>query len=660
MPILTVENITKYFSDCAVLDDVSFSVNEGDKIAFIGNNGAGKSTLFKIIKGTLDPDDGKILLHGNTIVGFMSQNMDEQDLSASTLKPRRLIDLELRKSELETEMSASHDDEQKLHRIMDEYSSVCAEYESFGGYDFDYRMAEALAGLGLGNLNSEQREDLMTLSGGEKMRVCLAQLIVSRPDILMLDEPTNHLDIEATEWLENYLSSYGGSVFVISHDRRFINKISNRIIELQDGRIRDYRGNYDSYVIQKKEFLKTQAALVANLEKELEHQLDVKQTMLSHRNISGYHQREKMVEKLQDILTRERDKLPSGQGSMKFTVVPEPKDGASDKLMLKVENVSKRFGDGPLIFENISFELTAGRKVFLCGPNGCGKSTLLTMLLGIQGGFEGSVFISATATCGFMEQFVPFSDESVSCLDELVSRSDMTWTEARRMLARFGFRGEEVHKTISVLSGGERSRLYLCCLLQEKPDILFLDEPTNHLDIESREVLEDALKEYSGCIVCVSHDRFFIEKCADFILGFYGGTAHTYDTYRYYRNDVTTRIREKRAATRPAAPAASEAASAIEAVSAEVSSEAPAAAKTVPAGTNKALNRREAAKRRERIRELEQLIAQKEAEQTELESAFTRDAGPEEYRIYADNSQLIEQMYEEYMQLSEQEEISEK
>ena len=644
MPILTVDNITKFYGERAVLDGVNFTVNEGDKIAFIGNNGAGKSTLFKIIKGAEHSDDGKIILHGNTIVGFMSQNMDEQDLSSSTLKPRRLVDLELRKTELEHEIAASHENEEKLKVVMDEYSRVSAEYEAIGGYDFDYRMAEALAGLGLGELSLGDREDLTTLSGGEKMRVCLAQLIVARPDILMLDEPTNHLDVEATEWLENFLSSYGGSVFVISHDRRFINKVANRVIELQDGRIREYKGNYDEYVIQKKEFLKTQASVVANLERELEHQLDVKQTMLSHRNISGYHQREKMVDKLQDILQREKDKLPSGQGTMSFTVVPEAKDGASDKIMLQVKDVSKKFGDDPFIFENISFELKAGKKIFLCGPNGCGKSTLLTMLLGIQGGFDGSVFIAASATCGFMEQFVPFADESISCLDELVARSDMTWTEARSMLARFGFRGEEVHKTINILSGGERSRLYLCCLLQEKPDILFLDEPTNHLDIESREVLEDALTEYTGCIVCVSHDRFFIEKCADSVLGFYGGTAKEYDEYRFYRKAV----KDMTAANDNSAPK--------EEKKAEKKEQQVAAPKPQTPNVNKAKGRKEAAKRRDRIRELEKLIEQKEAEQIELEASFTNGAGPQEYKLYADNSALIEEMYEEYANLCDEEE----
>lgn len=637
MPILSVDNISLNFGERRLLDGVSFMVNEGDKIAFIGNNGAGKSTLFKIIKGTVRPDDGKVIRHGNTIVGFLSQNMDEQDLSGSTLKPQKLIDIEERKTALEYEIAAAGDDEARLKPMMDEYSRVTAEYEAMGGYDYDHRMADALAGLGLTGLS--ERTDLTTLSGGEKMRVCLAQLIVAHPDILMLDEPTNHLDIEAIEWLEDFLSSYGGAVFVISHDRHFIDRVANRVIELQDGNITCYKGNYDDYKIQKEEFLKTQEAYINNLQAELEHQLDVKQTMLSHRNISGYHQREKMVDKLEAVLEKEKAKLPSGSMSMSFNVVPEERSGAEDKILLQVKDVSKKFDDDPFIFEHISFELKANQKIFLAGPNGCGKSTLLTMLMGRQGGFDGSVFISSGATVGYMEQFVPFEDETLSCYEELVARSDLSITEARNMLARFGFRGEDAFKTINVLSGGERSRLYLCCLLQEKPDILFLDEPTNHLDIDSREVLEDALKAYNGAIVCVSHDRFFIDKCADQILGFNQGTAALYDKYAYYRKAV---------AKAPAAAPIKEEKAEEEKVSRETEGK--------KESRNKAADRKEAAKRRERIRAIENEIEALENEQKELEATFTSGAGAEEYNKYADNAAKIESLYTEYMLLTEEEE----
>ncbi|MCR5593556.1 MAG: ATP-binding cassette domain-containing protein [Saccharofermentans sp.] len=622
MPVLSVDNITVSFDSRRVLDGVSFTVNQGDKIAFIGNNGAGKSTLFKAVKGVMIPDDGKVLLHGNTTLGFLSQNMDEQDLSSDTLKPAHMTEVEEQMKRIELELQTDSSKEK-----LDEYSKVSARYEAMGGYDYEFRIKEALAGLGLKEIDS--RTDLMTLSGGEKMRVCLARLIVERPDILMLDEPTNHLDADAIEWLEEYLKSYKGSVFVISHDRHFIDAFANRVIELDGGHITQYKGNYDSYKQQKEEFLKTQKRVVESLEKELEHQLEVKQTMLSHRNISGYHQREKMVDKLSVVLETERSRLPSGEGRMNFNVVPADREGASDKIMIAVKGVSKSFGDGPLIFSDISFELKAGQKLFLAGPNGCGKSTLLSILRGRVAGLDGSVFLSAAATIGFMEQFVPFEDENATCYDELIRRSDLTVTEARSMLARFGFKADEVFKTINVLSGGERSRLYLCCILEENPDILFLDEPTNHLDIESREILEDALKEYNGAIICVSHDRFFIEKCADKVLGFANGTAKLYDTYEYYRKAVRKSL-----------------------VQDQVKPEVPSKTGESKPKINQAMQRKLNAKRAERIRELERLIEEKEKEQKQLEDKFlTPEATKEDYDLYACNASVIEKMYDEYESL---------
>ena len=290
-----------------------------------------------------------------------------------------------------------------------------------------------------------------------------------------------------------------------------------------------------------------------------------------------------------------------------------------------------------MLFSDISFELKAGEKIFLCGPNGCGKTTLLSMLLGKAGGFDGTVYVSATASMGYMEQFVPFADEEATLFDELVSRSDLSRTEARSMLARFGFREDDVFKQIKVLSGGERSRLYLCCLLEEKPEILFLDEPTNHLDIESREILEDALKEYNGAIVCVSHDRFFIEKCADRILGFGGGSAKIYDNYYKYRRALNN-IEET-----------------TEPQTAEVPEEKPAVSRPArtSSGVNPAQERKAKAQRAERIRKIEAEIAQLEASQKELEDGFATTAGQEQYQIYADNSARLEALYEEYMDLAE-------
>ncbi|SCW26775.1 ATP-binding cassette, subfamily F, member 3 [Ruminococcaceae bacterium YRB3002] len=628
MPLITVDNISMSFGDRQILDGVSFRVEEGDRIAFVGDNGTGKSTLFKIISGRYEPTGGQIIMHGNTIAGFLSQNMDEQDLSSSSLKPRKMQELEADIALMESDIAKADDPER--HELMASYADLIAEYEAMGGYDYEHRLNDALGGLGITGVNS--RTDLMTLSGGEKMRVCLARLIVEHPDVILLDEPTNHLDFEAVEWLEQFLRSYGGAVFVITHDRHFIDAVATRVIELDGGRITQYKGNYTSYREQKAERMKTLEAEITNLEAELSHQLDVKQTMLSHRNISGYHQREKMVSKLEDILESKRALRPAEFAKMNFKAVPADRTGKADRLILQCDKVSKQFDDCDCpLFEDVSFELKADQKIFFCGPNGCGKTTLLHMLTGDDVGTSGTILLSSGLKCGVMGQFVPFEDETRTLYEELIADSDISVTDARSLLARFGFRGEAVFKRIDMLSGGERSRLYLCKLLNENPELLVLDEPTNHLDISSREILEDALSFYDGAIVCVSHDRFFIDKCADRILGFKKGRAKIYDKYEYYLRDYRTADEE---VTEPANPKNSRDAK--------------------QNSGNPAQLRKEMARKRERLRLLEKLIGELEDRQSELEKSFTAGAGEDEYKEYGDNAAKLKEYYDEFWALGEE------
>jgi len=633
MPLLTLSNITMNYGPRRILDGVSFRVNKGDRIAFIGDNGAGKSTLFKIIKGTLTPDDGEVILHGNTIAGYLSQNMDEQDLSGASLKPSNLIDLELKIETLSSKITHASENGEDATELVEELSKTQALYEAAGGYDYEYRLKDALAGLGLKDIHD--REDFTDLSGGEKMRVCLARLIVDRPDVLLLDEPTNHLDMEAVEWLENFLSSYGGAVFVITHDRHFIDQVATKVIELDGGHITEYKGGYTDYKEQKEHFIKSQSLVTKALEEELAHQLDVKQTMLSHRNISGYHQREKMVAKLEEQLEAARSKLPAGYAKMSFTAQPLERTGRSDRIILQAKELAMKFEDSDSnLFDALSFEVTADEKLFLAGPNGCGKTTLLKLLSGHAGdklkGSSGTVLIGSAQSMGYMEQFVPFDDEEMNCFDELVSRSDIGTTEARTLLARFGFKGDDAFKKINMLSGGERSRLYLCCLLRENPDILFLDEPTNHLDINSREILEDAIKEYSGAVICVSHDRFFIDKCADKVLGFKDKKAELYDSYYFYRK-------------------------AVQAASAEtVTTEEPKQEnENTVRNVNRAQGRKESAKRRQRISDIEKETSRLEAEQKELEAKFGGSCSSEDLKRYEDNANKLAALYDEYFELNE-------
>ncbi len=640
MPLLSVNKVSKTYHSRLLLDGVSFSVERGDKIALIGNNGTGKSTLFKMIQGKVEPDEGEILHHGTAIAGYLSQNMDELDLSGSLLISEELADISDKMHDAEFRLSTS--DAATSQSLLREYEQLTARFEALGGYDYEPRMKAALAGLGLSKI--DWTRDVTSFSGGEKMRICLARLIVSRPDILLLDEPTNHLDTEAMEWLESFIRSYGGAVLLISHDRYFIDHTVTKIFELENSHITAYRGNYTDYKEQKQRFLDDQRQLIANLEKELHRQEGVTQTMLSHRNISGYHAREKVVAKLSDRLAEERAKITGGPLRMSFKLMPEERSGDENKKLLEARKIGKTFPDGKVLFTDVSFEIKASDKFFLVGPNGCGKTTMLSLLLGKVDDFDGDVLVSGSSRIGYMGQFVPFEDESRTILDELMTRSELSEKSARNLLARFGFRDIDVYKEISVLSGGERSRLYLCCLLEEKPELLFLDEPTNHLDIDSREVLEDALAEYNGAILAVSHDRYFIEKCRSKILGFFGTRVDLMDSYEQYRKKYATFTASE---DENRARAASE----LRAAEKERKSAERDVAKERTPGVNRAQERRENAKRKERIRFLEGRIAELEEEQKTLEASFGPDTSPEDYDRYAKNAEELENMYTEYMDL---------
>ena len=643
MPLISVNKVSKSYHSRLLLDHVSFSIERGDKIALIGNNGTGKSTLFKMIRGDVKPDEGEILHHGTAIAGYLTQNMEELDIGGNILSSEELSGIEDKLREAEFKLATA--DAAESQSLLRTYEQLTSRFESLGGYDYEPRMKAALAGLGLSDI--DYTRPVSSFSGGEKMRICLARLIVSRPDILLLDEPTNHLDTDALEWLEGFIRSYGGAVLLISHDRYFIDRTVTKVLELENGSITAYRGNYTEYKEQKRRFIEDQKRLVSNLEKELVRQEGVTQTMLSHRNISGYHAREKVVEKLSDRLAAEKSKLSGGPLQMSFKLMPEVRTGDPDKKLLEARHLGKTFPDGKVLFEDVNFEIKASDKMFLVGPNGCGKTTMLSLLLGRISEFDGDVLISGSSRIGYMGQFVPFEDETRTILDELMERSELGETAARNLLARFGFRDIDVYKQISVLSGGERSRLFLCCLLEEKPELLFLDEPTNHLDIESREVLEDALAEYNGAILAVSHDRYFIEKCQSRILGFFGSRVELLDKYEHYRKKYrafSEEEDEKRAAiASEKRQAEKERREAEKAASADTVSAKPV--------INRAKERKEIAKRKERIRYLEKTIAELEEEQKTLEASFGKDTSPEDYEKYSKNSEQLEAMYAEYMEL---------
>lgn len=638
MQYLTVQNISKSFHGHLLLKGASFSIHSGDRIALIGDNGTGKTTLLRIISNQILPDEGTVQWSRNTVFGYLSQNPEEQVAGEAMLKSAELIHLEREISNIESTLS--HSPESRSQSLLDRYAALTAKYEAIGGYDYEHRMKEALAGLGLKGVG-ESRE-LSTFSGGERMRVALARLIVQKPDVLLLDEPTNHLDTMAMEWLSDFIRNYGGAVLLISHDRYFIDQTATAIFELEGKQIREYPGNYSAYHEQKRRLIEDRERTVASLEKELERQQKITQTMLSHRKMSSYHAREKVVSSLSDRLSREKSRRVGG-AKLSFSLIPDTRAGDPDRVILKTRSISMSFDDA-VLFRDVSFELKATEKLFLVGPNGCGKTTLLHLLLGKIKDFSGDILISSNAQCGFMGQFVSFENEQLTAYEELYTRSDLSETSARSLLARFGFRDVDAFKKISVLSGGERSRLFLCCLLTEKPDILFLDEPTNHLDIDSREILEDALRDYNGAILAVSHDRYFIDKCASRILGFVDKTARIFSSFSEYRNANSLSSVKSNTGEIKVPPVTSNAPF------------PPDSSDQKLRGRDRARERREDALRKERLRELETLIESLEIEQRKLEQSFSNKSSHEDYQQYARNTEVLQALFDEYILLGSESE----
>jgi len=518
MIVLSCSNISLSFGTKKILENVSFNLQESEKIGVVGVNGAGKSTLFKVIAGMLQPDSGDVFVAKARKIGFLEQNSgldssktiwDEVMSSFSNL-----MEMEARIKELEESISAEKD-ENRLKFLLKEYSALTENYSNSGGYEYSSRVKGILKGLGF----TEEQFSLkiQALSGGQKTRMALAKLLLEQPDILLLYEPTNHLDIEALEWLENFLKSYKSSVMVISHDRYFLDAVTSKTIEIENCGCKVYNGNYTQYMRQKaidreieQKHYELQQKEIARLEAFIEQQ----RRWNRERNIRAAESRQKAIDRMQKI---ERPKDLPGKIKVKLHA-----GAASGNDVLFVENLSKEYPGKPL-FRNVSFKIRKNENVFLLGPNGCGKSTLLKILTGRLKQDSGDFGYGYNVQVAYYDQELKDLDENNTVLEEVWNENDeLTQTEIRNTLASFLFTGEDVFKPISVLSGGERSRVALAKLMLSKANLLILDEPTNHLDINSREVLEDALQKFEGTILAVSHDRYFINKLSTRILEFNG------------------------------------------------------------------------------------------------------------------------------------------
>ena len=528
--ILSCQGISKSFGEKVILEDASFHIEEREKAALIGNNGAGKTTLLRIIMNELHADSGQVVLMKDRQIGYLAQYQDVQGhrtVYEELLSTKQyIIDMEERMRSMELEMK--HASGEELDRLMNSYTRLTHEFELENGYAYKSELMGVLNGLGLAE--EDFNKQVATLSGGQKTRVALGKLLISKPDILLLDEPTNHLDMESIAWLETYLLNYPGAVFIVSHDRYFLDKVVTKVVEIEAGHVRMYSGNYSAYAEKKAQLRDAQYKAYLNQQRDIKHQEAVIVKLKSfnrEKSIKRAESREKMLNKIQRI-----EKPLEVQSQMRLSLEPRVVSGND---VLTVEELSKSFPQQKL-FSNISFQIKRGERVALIGNNGTGKTTMLKILNGLLDADAGSFSLGAKVQIGYYDQEHHVLHAEKTIFQEISDTyPTLTETEIRNMLAAFLFTGDDVFKEISALSGGERGRVSLAKLMLSEANFLILDEPTNHLDIASKEILEEALNSYTGTVLYVSHDRYFINQTATRILDLTNQSVVNYiGDYDYY------------------------------------------------------------------------------------------------------------------------------
>ena len=533
--ILSCQNITKSFDGKTIIKQANFHIEDHEKAAIIGINGAGKTTLLNIITGRLSPDEGVVSISRGKTIGYLEQNpiLDSENTIFDELMSVKNYLLVMEQEIRRMEHDMKHKEGEALENLMSQYARLTTRFEMENGYAYKSELTGVLKGLGFEE--SEYDKPVCTLSGGQKTRVALGKLLLLSPDIILLDEPTNHLDMNAIRWLEGYLAAYKGAVLTVSHDRYFLDRIAIKIVEIDAGVVMTFAGNYSAYAKKKEQYRINRMHAYLNQQREIKHQQEVIDKLKSfnrEKSIRRAESREKMLEKIEVL-----EKPTEVRSDMHIALIPSITSG---KDVLDITELSKAF-DREVLFWKISFSLKRGEHVAIIGDNGTGKSTLLKMINELLPADEGTIRLGTNVHIGYYDQEHHVLHAEKSIYDEISDEyPTLTTTEIRNILAAFLFTGDDVFKLIKERSGGERGRISLAKLMLSESNFLILDEPTNHLDITSKEILEDAINDYEGTVLYVSHDRYFINRTAHRILELSGQTLTGYlGNYDYYMEKKT-------------------------------------------------------------------------------------------------------------------------
>lgn len=628
MADITVQNLTKYYGDRLILSDLTFDIQPGEKVAILGPNGAGKTTLLHILAGRLEYDGGHVSIGDRKTVGMIDQmpnfpdEVTVEDVLRSAFRAADAVRSEM--EILEAEMAAQPENETLLRR----YGTLQQKLDALGGYNRDFEVDKVCNGLDIPPARREQ--PFNQLSGGEKTRVNLARIILEQTDILLLDEPTNHLDMDAVRWLGDYLEGYTGTVVTVSHDRYFLDQCCDRIIEVHDHTVEFYAGSYSYYAVERERRYEQQL-------REHENQMAEKKRLEGVARIMHEHGTEHLAKRAASIEKRiARMKVTDRPRRDKQMSVSFGDPNYETEDVLKVRGITKSY-DGRKILQDVTFNVRNGERVAILGDNGAGKTTLLKILLGEETADDGTIKKGVGLRPAYLPQLVHFANENRNLIDTLIYDKNVTMQTARNRLGAFKFSGEDQLKTVSTLSGGEKSRLRLCELMYDPLNMLILDEPTNHLDLMSREWIEEAVEAFTGTLLFVSHDRYFVERFATRILylenGEYIDYTGSYEQFLAYRE----RLKSEKACIAPSFPAEKK--------------QAPKAEKPKPKGGTKNITKR--------IGVLEREISQLEAQLADLDSRINHNAAdPEKLMgLLAEkeeaDTELLEKM-EEWERLSEE------